>query len=180
MKFTKQQFADAYKKLPYEVRQVLGTEGRSDAYRRIMDEFKLTVSEAAIVNEEAAPIIYGLVPPNDFPKNLRVRLLNFPQEKFDALVKRVDSDIFAPIRLAVIGAIHDSSRAQQQATTSTQTTPPTQSQQQTTAGVTHTLSSDIVQTKLEQSFRLPPSSTTIKEGTPAPQKPADPYREPIA
>lgn len=179
MAFTREQFDDAYKKLPYEVRRVLGTEERSDAYRRIMKEFGLTVEEARLVSEEAAPVIYGLIVPNDFPKNLRNKLLNISQEKFDALVKEIDTVVFAPIRLAVIGAIHDSSRAQQ-ANAPAQVSTPTQPQQQATTGVTHTLSSDIVQTKLEQSFRLPPSSTTIKEAAPAPQKPADPYREPIA
>ncbi len=173
MKYTKEQLYAAYKNLPPEVRAAIGTDDRNDAYNRIMEEFHLTVKDASAISDEAAPVICGLVKPDEFVKNLRYALPNFSERDFPLLVKKIDEVLFAPIRQNII-------HRPEQAAPKPDSQPPaiTLGQPQ---GLEHTMSGDIAKTKLEQSFRIPPQNTTVKLGEEK-QRPTsgiDPYREPI-
>lgn len=178
MRFSKQQFIEARKKLPPEVQEILGSDERTEVYQRILKDFNLTVDEGRRLSEEAAPVIFGLVQPADFTKNLRAALPVLPQDKFTELVQRIDTQLFAPIRFAVLKKLRETH--QQQGIR--QEIPPVIQPQPTTptAGSAQPPAADFAKKKLEQAFSIPSETTKI---TPQPGEAkkypdVDPYREP--
>lgn len=193
MRYTKEQLRAAYEKLPHEVRRAMGTEEQAHEYARLMEEFGLTVDEARRVSEEAAPVIYGLVHPNEFSKNLRGKLLNLPQEKFDSLVRRIDTELFAPIRSMVLQKMREAHEMHMPSTIHPKNTDKPVADN-TAPNASTTLQApvkDFSQQKMEQTFHAPAETTKIVE-PPSPTAPdnkqslkqkysggTDPYREPI-
>lgn len=184
MQFTKQQLQEAYKKLPLDIRNVLGSEERSEAFQEIMQKFNLTVLEASKISEIAAPIICGLMLPQQFGGALRSAFPDLSEDKLKILAEEIDRALFVPIRKIFI-----------QKTSAVPEVKPIGSVplavlQQPTPTLVVPQQNEIAKTKLEQSFRLPPQTATVSLNQSVPTQPAqapkpiqhrevDPYREPI-
>ncbi|MCR4274626.1 MAG: hypothetical protein NUW02_01065 [Candidatus Campbellbacteria bacterium] len=177
--------------------------------RNIITKNNLRVDDGGLFEDEVMFILLGLEHPNNFIANLTTRL-HVPLITIEKLVIDVEKEVFLPVRESLMkmfptgehGATPEKlpvapATSQQHSPTViypqkpavqapvSQAVPPANlpitPQPQTAPGLTRTLPKDIVQTKLEQSFRMPPTTTTIKESTPptpVTQKVVDPYREP--
>jgi hypothetical protein len=196
MNYSEEQISAAYEKLPHEVKSALGTDARDEAWYQIMKEFQLNVDEARRIAEAARPVIYGLANPNEFPKNLRDQLLNLPPEKFDVLVKKVDTEVFAPIRSLVLQKMRESHEQRVPSTIYPQKQPSVPASMPPTnlpvqQNPAKPVGADFAQEKMSGAFRMPAESTRVIEEplppTQSAQKPplqqkysggVDPYREP--
>lgn len=181
-------------KLPPEVQDAISSIAIADAIQETGKDYGLRVDQLGVLAEQTTLVLLGIVHPKSFTTRLREAL---PQSISDIQIQSLAEDIntlvFEPIHDSIIG-MHQ--KTQNTAGTSPQPAPhpivqpsvqPAPQQPHTTptppsgpsASITHTLPKDSAQTKLEQSFRIPASATTIKESSSAPVAPKaiDPYRE---
>ncbi|QQR82249.1 hypothetical protein IPJ70_03125 [Candidatus Campbellbacteria bacterium] len=170
--------------------------------RKIITKEGLRVDDGGMFEDEVMLVLLGLEHPDAFVSNLTSRL-HISLSVVERLVIDTENEIFHPVRESLMKMFPTGEHAPsvESSTTATtqpiiQATPhpivqpsvqPAPRQPHATptpssvpsASITHTLPKDSAQTKLEQSFRIPASATTIKEGPAVSQKVIDPYREPV-
>lgn len=196
--------------LPESVRLAISHINYQTQVASLMHKYNLRVDQAGILDTEIMLVLLGLEHPDSLANNL-AREGNLPRETTTAIMDDLNESVFKAIRHElvelydkeqVLGQIlHETgapSATQQPplpprptgVRTETQTKPAHTGTSQVPQGVAHTMPTDIAKTKLEQSFRIPPSSTTVSLGTEQktaseglPQKKpysgVDPYREPV-
>lgn len=184
--------------LPPKVYSVLTNMDFPSHIKAISDKYKLRVDQSAVLEDEIMLVMLGIEHPDTFVINLSNQG-GLSKEEAAAITIDINNSIFKLVRQELVD-LHQKARLEREFDQPTQEnrpaaqttvaapaqpmTAPTQQNQpaQPATETVRTLPKDIAQTKLEQSFRLPPSATTVKE-TPdggAVKKPVDPYREPIA
>lgn len=192
-RYTREQLKEALRKLPDDIREIILSVERSDAFHQIMEKNGLTVAQIAAVVDTMAPITFGLVLPKELPSELRRALPMLESAKIDALVADINTTMLAPIRLHVIETAHEA-KAPLVSTAPTQAPMATQTPSPAVTPISRTLGADMTQIKMDGTFRLAPDSVTVKApATPAIPKPlptapvrdgkyatVDPYREPTS
>jgi hypothetical protein len=188
---------ERYEKLPSGLRAVLKDVNLPTRIQNIIKKHGLRVDQGGAFEDEVMLVLLGLGHPDDFIASL-MHKVTLPLDVVEKLVVDTENEIFHPVRESLMKMFPASGHTPPVETTpvapavQTNVQPVIQStpQQQvgmsvassvSPASITRTLPKDIAQTKLEQSFRIPASVTTIKETSSAPVVPkaVDPYREPV-
>jgi hypothetical protein len=187
--------------IPAGVRDALLKISSSNYLGTLAEKNRLRTDQAGVLEDELMLVLLGLETPETFIKNL-MEQGNMSRALAETIVHDINEDIFNKIR-------HDLAEFQQQTRTRfgegqsipkpppaappqnlptgmpPRPTPPPQPEAQGPQGVVRTLGNDLARTKLEQAFRMPPSTTTVTETQRPQQNPIvkkpyggqDPYRE---
>ncbi len=171
--------------MPKSVKDAIKEIHFTEQIRSIAQKNGLRIDQAGVVETETMLTLLGLEHPDAFVKNLtKEGALSSAQA--EVVARDVNEIIFKNIKHALVemsGGI--------EAEKPTPSTPSTEtmSAAKIQDSVARVMPNDIAKTKLEQSFRIPPQTTTVTlpqtqaaVSTPQtrPQSGFDPYREPIA
>ncbi|MEK7606446.1 MAG: hypothetical protein AAB458_02550 [Patescibacteria group bacterium] len=187
--------------LPESVRSAIAHINYPQQVQNLMQRFQLRLDQAGIVDREIMLVLLGMEHPDILLNNL-VREGGIARDVATQIVNDLNENIFKAIKQDLVETYTkdqlveeildpNKSRTVLPDRSATQSTP-SQSPQVTLAqptptqptGIDRTMPNDIAKTKLEQSFRIPPQTTTvplhgdIPKMTPPARRTLDPYREP--
>lgn len=165
--FSTQQRQAALRALPQRVQEAVLSQTVDDAFRNLLNRYKLRVDEADTLSDETNLLMVGLTKPEEFEARLARRLPTLPETQRSAVIREISATILKPIR--------DEFR-ETPAATSPQTSP-------LQANEKPPLPTESIEKKLTEVIHAPLETTTNTSPKPAslphPYTEGDPYREPI-
>ncbi len=127
---TKKQLTEQYKSLPREVQQAITDTDLPKKFQQIVQENKLLIDQAGILETETILVLYGIEPLENFVVNIS-RELNLPKDKAMAIARSVDELIFKSVR----STLREINQAVIAADNEAIKTPSTPSKEETLAGI---------------------------------------------
>jgi hypothetical protein len=96
MIITSQQFNDAYKKLPYVLREYVADDDLALVTEEMGKEYQLHVDTVGALYRETTNMLLGLINPEQFVGELKS--VGIPQESISAIVEELNTKVFIPLR----------------------------------------------------------------------------------
>lgn len=93
-----------YEKLPGNVRSIICSEGLAHAFDTLATTYALTEHQAATLARQAALVMVGIATTKEFLAGT-MHELGLSQERFDDLARAIDTQVFTPVRQAIIAAL---------------------------------------------------------------------------
>jgi len=93
-----------YEKLPGNVRSTICSEGLAHAFDSVVATYALTEHQAATLARQAALVMVGIATTKEFLAGT-MHELGLSQERFDDLARAIDTQVFTPVRQAIIAAL---------------------------------------------------------------------------
>ncbi|SRR3989338_686629 len=97
MTYTSQQLREYYKKLPADIKEVVGSSELSEKIIQLGETHHLHIDKVGQLSDEVGLTLLGLTKPDDFVKNIATRL-KIDQPTAEAITAEINQAIFLPIR----------------------------------------------------------------------------------